>query len=321
MFFADGTVKALLFVCFVMVCGLSWPAAAIAKTWEEAISDVEAMAEEFWQRAQTKGFNDPLGTAFNEVDVEMHLCAILGRMVGHKDAIAHLEPPQPETDASGREFAIAATSLGNWVIAARYHTSLSAGQKKRIWNLDCVGRMDIPQGLAVAVERGHGVIYDPDRRAIMVQGDITPGFAETVINAIARYPDAKVVSLGSGGGSVYDALEAGLAIRGAGLETELVNGCYSACPLVLAGGVTRFMWWPFEEVGLHQVSLFGIGLPRDHRVYIDIAAYLDVMGVDASWVLQAMYSAPPSGMRIVNEAERCAMRLITNHQRGCLANY
>ncbi|MFG6560291.1 hypothetical protein ACGYK7_07285 [Sulfitobacter sp. 1A15299] len=292
---------------------------SIAKSWEHAIADVEAMSDRFWEISREKGFTEFLGTAFNEVDVEMHLCAILGRMVGHADAITHLEPPQPKPDASGREFAIAATSLGNWVIAARYHSDIDVDTRRRIWNLDCVGRHNIPTTLYVAVTRGHEVNFDPERRAIMIHGDITPGFSDSVASAIMENPEAKVISLGSGGGAVYEALRAGRLIRDAGLETEVVNGCYSACPLAVAGGTVRFMWWPFEELGLHQVSAYGVALPPAAPVYQDIFDYLVEMGVDASTVLKMMFSATPQEMFLVPEQARCDTRLITNHQRGCLS--
>lgn len=292
-----------------------------AKSWTQAIADVEALSEEFWNTAKAKGFHETLGTAYNEVDVAMHLCSILGRVVGHKDAIAHLEPPQPAPNATGRDFAIAATSLGNWAIAARYHTSLDANSKRRLWNLDCVGHHDIRGDLYVEVSRGHNVVFDPDRGAIMIQGDITSGFSDTVANAVLKYPNARIVSLGSGGGAVYEALRAGRLIRSAGLETELVNGCYSACPLVLAGGTVRFMWTPFEEVGLHEVSVYGQAVAHTSKVYQDIALYLVEMGIDASQVLPMMWSASPSEMYLVAEQLRCSTRLITNHQRGCLSDW
>ena len=139
------------------------PSPTWAKSWEQAIKDVEALAEQHWQTAQRKGHNEPLGNAFNEIDVEMHLCAILGRLVGHKNSIGHLEPPQPDKSASGREFAIAATSLGNWIIAARHHTTLSSEQRRRLWNLECVGKHGIPRDLYVPVERGFQVSYDVPR--------------------------------------------------------------------------------------------------------------------------------------------------------------
>ncbi len=99
------------------------------------------MAEEFWQISREKGFYEPLGTSFNEIDVQMHFCAILGRMVGHKEAIAHREPPQPDPGAQGRDFAIAATSLWNWTTAARYHSSIDANTKRRCGILIAWGNM------------------------------------------------------------------------------------------------------------------------------------------------------------------------------------
>lgn len=307
-------------VALLLVVPLLLGSPAFCKSWEEAIKDVEALSESFYQTSRDKGFNEALGTAYNEVDVEMHLCAILGRMVGHTDAIVHLEPPQPTPNAPGRVFAIAAQSLANWVIAARYHSSIEDGSRRRIWNLDCVGKYDIPLTLWVDTPSGYVIRYDADRKAIMVQGDITTGFSDAVIDAIEAYPDAEVVSLGSGGGAVYEAMSAGLAIREAELQTEIINNCYSACPLALAGGTVRFMWWPYNEIGLHQVSIRGAPVPFSAQVYSDIAVYLNGMGLSAIPVIRMMWSSKPNEMYIVEEQIRCNTRLITNHQRGCLAN-
>jgi hypothetical protein len=232
----------------------------------------------FTNKSRQLGFDEPLGTAYNEVDVNMHLCAILGRMVGHKEYITHLEPPQPSAEATGRDYAIASTSLNNWAIAATYHSKVSYAEKKRIWNLDCIGNYNIPRQLYVNVDEGFSVRYDEERRSIYVQGDITKGFAKTIRMAILRYPDAKTVGLGSGGGAVYEAILAGRYIRAAGLETELLNNCYSACPLAYFGGTLRFMWYPHSVVGFHQVSIGGIAVPLDDPVYKDIALYVNEMG-------------------------------------------
>jgi hypothetical protein len=239
-------------------------------------------------------------------------------MVGHKDQIIHLEPAQPSEGASGREFAIAYVSLKNWVIAAKYHSKISTNEKKRIWNLDCVGNYGIPSRLYVDVEEGFSVRYDSERQSIYIQGDITEGFSETVKAAILQYPSARVVGLGSGGGAVYEAMQAGKFIRAAGLETELLNDCYSACPLAYFGGTLRFMWYPHSNVGFHQVSRQGRAVPFDDPVYQDIANYVDEMGGDAQLILKFIYSAAPRDMYLANEQERCSSRVVTNHQRGCI---
>lgn len=313
--FSNLIPKALL-LCALLIL-ISSPASS--KSWEEAIRDVESLRQSFIARYEALGFDGILGTAYNEVDVNMHHCAILGRMVGHKAHIAHLEPPQPGLDSSGRDLAIAATSLGNWLIAARYHSQINSSQKRRIWNLECVGNFGIPNGLWVEVEDGFDVAYDPDRKAIMIQGDITVGFSEAVRRAIEAYPDAEVVGLGSGGGAVYEAIEAGRLIRSAGLQTEALNNCYSACPLAFLGGTLRFMWYPHSDMGFHQVSSNGIAVPLTDSVYIDIKRYVSEMGGNAPMILSMMYSTPPSGMYYASQEERCLSRVVTNHQRGCLA--
>lgn len=293
---------------------------ASAKSWEKAISDVERMSQDFSKKARALGFNQALGTSYNEVDVNKHLCAILGRMVGHKAHISHLEPAQPKSGASGRDFAIASISLSNWVVAAKYHSRISKQDKKRIWNLDCVGNYGIPKRLYVPVRSGFSVRFDAERNAIYVQGDIVEGFAKVVKASILKYPNARVIGLGSGGGAVYEAMKAGRFIRAAGLETELLNDCYSACPLAYFGGTTRTMWWPHSNVGFHQVSKGGIAVPLDNPVYKDIATYIAAMGGNQQLILKFIFAAKPREMYLASEVERCATRVVTNHQRGCIVN-
>lgn len=288
-----------------------------AKTWEQAISDVEALANQYRERHRALGFDGMLGASYNELDVQMHHCAILGRMVGQKDAIRHLEPPQPGPGATARELAVAANSLENWLIAARRHQNLSRDQRRRIWNLDCVGNFRIPSDRAVEVSRGFGITYDAERNSIYVQGDIEPGFASAVLNAMNHYPHAETIGLGSGGGDVYEAIEAGQLIRRRGLSVEVINDCYSACPLAVFGGKERIMWWPHSRIGFHRVSRGGSAVPLQDRVYADIARYISAMGGDWQLIQRMMLSAMPSEMYFASEADRCASKVITWHQRGC----
>jgi hypothetical protein len=303
----------------LVLIGLGSFSEASAKSWSQAILDVEALAQSYRQKYEAMGFDGTVGTAYNEVDVKMHQCAILGRLVGHKNAIVHLEPPQPRPEATARDFAIAATSLENWTIAAKYHRALSSNQKRRMWNLDCVGKYGIASELWVKVSQGFAIEYDQERRSIYIQGDITLGFASTVQRAIDLYPEATTIGIGSGGGAVYEAIVAGRIIRAAGLEVELLNNCYSACPIFALGGTIRLMWWPHSDIGLHQVSVDGKAVSPDHPVYGEIGSYVREMGGNWELVRAMMFRAPPSSMYTATENERCESRIVTNHQRGCLA--
>lgn len=83
--------------------------------------------------------------------------------------------------------------------------------------------------------------------------------------ALDANPRVREVQLGSTGGSVHDALEAGRLIRARGLRTVLYTHCDSACLLVFLGGVERIAWASPARFGFHQFSVRGATLPLDYR--------------------------------------------------------
>ena len=78
--------------------------------------------------------------------------------------------------------------------------------------------------------------------AVLLEGEIAGGDAVRILEQIneLREGPARAI-LNSPGGSVQDALELGRALRLKGIETEMREGdiCYSACPYLLAAGVTH----------------------------------------------------------------------------------
>ena len=129
------------------------------------------------------------------------------------------------------------------------------------------------------------------------------------------------VHLHSPGGSVDDAIEMAREIRRLRLSTSVPDDgyCASACPLVLAGGVTRRAGegaW----VGVHQVYAVDIpGMPelRDlDRSISDIQAtiarcqeLLVEMGVDPAVWIKAMQT-PPEELYVLTEADLATYRMV-----------
>jgi hypothetical protein len=156
---------------------------------------------------------------------------------------------------------------------------------------------------------------------IHVLGDIEPGFSKKLEEVLEANPSVDTVALGSGGGSVYEALKAGYLIRSKSLKTTLWNSCYSACPLVFIGGVERTIWSPYPKFGFHQVSISGVAIPLNSKIYRDIGHYGELMGVDATWLLNNMFVASPSSMNAIkgDDVKLCEARIVHWVQRGCSA--
>ena len=145
----------------------------------------------------------------------------------------------------------------------------------------------------------------PDRLSILPEGDrltlrgtIAPGDGARVSEALTGGVDS--VTLDSPGGSVMDALEIGRAVRNAGASTAIAADgiCFSACPYVLAGGVTRDV--PRSaRVGVHQ-HYFGensllpafMAVEDVQRGQGMVMAFLDEMGVDPLVMQHALTTSP-----------------------------
>jgi hypothetical protein len=259
---------------------------------------------------------------YNELDVPEHTCAILGRMLNKTILIKHLEKPYPKKSKTGEEFRLAAISIGNWAYNAELILRLDEARRIKSWNLDCVGQLGIPAS-AYIVGKGVPTFYDIDRSnaadnaSLRILGDVEAGFSEKLRDAIKLNPDVNYVSLGSGGGSVVEALEAGRLIRRLNLETGLWNNCYSACSLVFLGGVERKIWSPYPALGFHMVSRNGVPEPSNSGVYEKIKEYASEMGVDHRAVISAMLAASPNELHYLEPKKMCKAAIATWIQRWC----
>lgn len=286
----------------------------------------QALSKRLWAEAMAAGAHSHVGTMFNEWDVNKHRCFILGNLLGKKDVVRSLDVSY-DTDTSGinednaHDFQVTTISLDNFVINAESILKRSRDERILEWNLDCVGQMDIPRSAYIAQgEQSTFYVVKNDGRVLQVLGNIEEGFAQKVIDAIEANPEIRSVGLGSGGGYVYEALRAGAYIRSRGLETVLWNNCYSACPIVFMGGVQRSNWSPYPTLGFHQVyTSDGKAAPFDSQVYKDIYQYLVLMDIEPRYVIEKMWSAPPSDMAVIEGGDEapCRANVYTWVQRGC----
>jgi hypothetical protein len=294
-------------------------AAAQGISWDAAIEAVREKQNEYFEYALGLGSGYP-GTALNGLGADQHRCAIAGRILGFNEEIRSaetLEDPPMTPIADPMELMSHAMTLDAWIASAEYVLSLSETARKSLWDLECVGNFGIPSSAYIGELNGPTDFTARDQ-TLYVYGDIDQGFADRFKSALELNSGVTQVALGSAGGSVVDAIRAGLMIRERGLGTVLVGPCYSACPLVFAGGVRRIIWMgATPTLGFHQVSINGLAVPSDDQSYDLIRLYLAEMGVSPEIVIGWMLSAPPAEIYEPPLDELCMPNLATWIQRTC----
>jgi hypothetical protein len=190
---------------------------------------------------------------------------------------------------------------------------------------------------------------------ISAEGRITIDSAQGLEEVLARAGDRPLpVFIDSPGGDLRAALTMGRAIRHRGLavavgrtvyegcapsetycgrRTMLFHGnvastgayCFSACPLVLAGGTTRFVG-EYADAGVHQPSKTEMRYRKRVRharhaqtptnpVLSTLAAYFREMGISRR-LLTLLRSTPADEIRVLNMKELELTRLATAETGG-----
>ena len=264
-----------------------------------------------------------IGTMYNEVDLPEHTCYSLGILLGLDANVRHLRFDRsmriPRTSDDAHDLRVKAQSLDNFVSAANESLKKSSDKRAIAWNLDCSSKY----GVAVK-QKGIPTFYEltNDGKGIRILGAIEAGFTEKLRAALAQAPRVEFVALGSGGGSVAEAIASGRLIRSKKLVTTVWNNCYSACPLVFLGGLNRYINSPYPSLGFHQMSTSSGAISTSSYAYIRVADYIREMGVNDKFVISAMLRATPAQMHMVNgaDAQLCHARIATWIQRVCQAD-
>jgi hypothetical protein len=244
-------------------------------------------------------------------------------MLGIEEQIQHLEVfdnPEMRENLSEDELRglmVHAQFLRNWAFVARKLIETPDQERQQIWNLDCVGKQDIPANLFIEIKNPSASIV-VDGNDVRVLGNFEPGFFVQLEEVILENPQIERVVLGSGGGSVRDAILTGLLIRKEGLSTTLSENCYSACPLAFLGGVRRAIWSPYPELAFHQVSRAdGSEVSLDDPIYELIKVYVSEMGANSDFIMRQIFSASPSEFSYPALEDLCRSAAVTWVQRFC----
>jgi Predicted periplasmic protein len=285
----------------------------------------DELGDQLWEYSATFDDNFHIGTMFNEHGVPEGYCYAAGILLGLEDAVKHLGVEdevdlKTKTMENAHDLRVIGTKHYNYARTAEHALAQDPNQLILTWNLDCPGYHDISEN--THVQQGKSSFYEIRNggKVLMVLGNIERGFAKKLIDALEANPSVETVSLGSGGGYVSEAIEAGIYIRAKGYGTVLWSNCYSACPLVFMGGRQRDILSPYPHLGFHQVyTPDDTPAEFDDHVYVTIYRYLVRMRIDPQYVLSKMWSAPPTEMATVfgYEPELCDANIATWIQRGC----
>ena len=311
-------IRQFVFALSLLSLGLTFSLAdETSKFWDTAIEQVTKDRDRMTALAVAHNA-EHLGAFYNEVDVQHHTCSILGIMLGKTEFTQQLSKKLPVSSTDGHDFQVAAQSLDNWLVNVRRLLRLDTARRVREWNLDCVGQLGVPTIAAISqVGSDEGAFFDVDGTVLRVLGAVEVGFADKLTAALDGNPQITVVALGSEGGVVREALRGGIEIRRRGLDTTLWNNCYSACPLVFAGGVSRTIWSPYPKLGFHSIHVSGEAVSADNAVYRLVSQYLVAMNIEALAPIQWMLSAPPSEMYLGEAEHLCETGFATWIQRAC----
>lgn len=162
---------------------------------------------------------------------------------------------------------------------------------------------------ALAAEKTFGPfsVHDAKPDIIVMNGLVEQSAALDFRRALRAAPDATLVTLNSGGGSVQAALLIADDINQRGLSTYISNTskCYSACSYIFLAGKERKVE---GALGVHQISSDSSDLVGAQFAISDIIEVLSRFDTPPA-VMQIMFKTPPDDMYIFSQHEIDQYRL------------
>lgn len=162
------------------------------------------------------------------------------------------------------------------------------------------------------------LLFESDGDTLTLTGAIAPGDADRLQTHLTTLPaPPATLRLNSPGGAVHDALDIGRQIRAAGFDTTLRAGdiCLSACPYMLAAGVTRTVD-DAAQVGVHQhyfdtntVLPAFLAVADIQRGQAEVMGYLNAMGIDPL-VMRHALATPPDEIYVLLPEELVTYKFI-----------
>ncbi len=157
--------------------------------------------------------------------------------------------------------------------------------------------------VVVAAEKTFGPFSVDDTKPdiIAMNGLVEPGTALDFHRALRAAPNAKLVTLNSGGGNVQAGLLIADDINQRALATYIpkTGKCYSACSYIFLAGKERKV---DGELGVHQISSDSPDLVGAQLAISDIIEVLSRFNTPAE-VMQVMFKTPPDEMHVFSQEE------------------
>lgn len=100
------------------------------------------------------------------------------------------------------------------------------------------------------------IIHDPVLGRLVLRGEIGFGSYKALQKALSLQPKLPLIEVESPGGYVIEGMAMAKLIQASRLDTVSLEGCASACTLLLAAGNERYLG-PEVRIGFHRSGLFG----------------------------------------------------------------
>lgn len=319
------------------------------KRLQTAADKLDGLDDILWSFANEYDDNYHIGTYNYGIDYAEHSCHTLGFLLHGSKYLSKFEklrshdndflkdlkllenPNTTEYDIGIISFSVRlfSTSVGHYVSRVKDILEMTEHERIELWNLDCVEQFDLGSEAYVQNNATQSASFISQKNGfadLRYTGEIDNNFYDKLVQALKKYPDSESISIGSGGGSVVNAMAAGYLLKAKGIDVRLHSDCYSACPLVFIAGERRIMEQrPRIKLGFHQMYsvIDNKTILAPISVYNDIQDYIVDMDpeIDTSAFINLMLSAGPQNMVYPEYEYLCSTSIATWVQRNCSAPY
>lgn len=309
------------------------------------VDQLKGLDSTLWDFAMNYTDNYHIGTYNYDIDFAEHSCHTLSYLIhGSKylskferlkpldkdflkqlDIIDNVNTSKEDKEIAAFDIQLHSTSLGHYITRTSDILKMSDYERNELWNLDCVNQFSLNNEAYVQSNKNESGAFVRQRNGyadLRYTGEIDNNFYDKLEAALKKYPNIESVSIGSGGGSVGNAMSAGYLLKSKGIDVKLHSDCYSACPLVFVAGERSIMSnKPPIKLGFHQ--LYNIvdneAIPAPISTYREIQNYLYNIDptIDSNAFVNLMLSAGPNSMTYPEYEYLCSSSIAKWVQRTC----
>ena len=312
------------------------------------VDQLKGLDSTLWDFAMNYTDNYHIGTYNYDIDFAEHSCHTLSYLIhGSKylskferlkpldkdflkqlDIIDNVNTSKEDKEIAAFDIQLHSTSLGHYITRTSDILKMSDYERNELWNLDCVNQFSLNNEAYVQSNKHESGVFVREREGfadLRYTGEIDNNFYDKLEDALKKYPNIESVSIGSGGGSVGNAMAAGYLLKSKGIDVKLHSDCYSACPLVFVAGERMIMLnKPPIKLGFHQMYniVDNEAIPAPISTYREIQNYLYNIDptIDSHAFINLMLSASPDNMTYPEYEYLCSSSIAKWVQRTCSEN-